>query len=139
MYFAIAAAVMQAVMQMQQARQAQAAQRAQIQQQEQQNQLMWQQQDQQVRQKRDLLNRQLAANRAALAAGGIGFAGSGAALMGGLARQAQAGIADDYANATLASQVRASGKSGSSSDGLMQGLQLAQQGLSVIRPMFSGP
>lgn len=121
-----------------QSQQAGAAAKAQAQQAEIQNQALWQQQEQRTRQQQDLLKRQLASSRAALAAGGVGFAGgSGQALMQGMVRNAQEGIADSYANASLQHQAQSAGRiGGGAAAGLHQGLQTVQQGLQILKPLF---
>lgn len=129
-----------AVSMAQQGQQAKAAARAQADQQNLQSQMLWQQQEQQTKQRRDLLKRQMASARAALAGGGVGFAGgSGAALMAGLARQAEEDIADGYAMTNLRHQASFGGQEEVPGRGLQQGLQLAQQGwqtFQVLRPLL---
>ncbi len=113
--------------------------KAQAQQAEVQNKMLWQQHEQQTKRQQDLLKRQLASSRAALAAGGVGFAGgSGQALMQGMARNAQQGIADSYADASLRHEAQSAGQSGgSSAAGLAQGLQTIGQGMSILKPWIT--
>lgn len=99
-----------------------------------QNQLMWQQQEQQAKQKRDLLARQLATTRARLAAGGVGSdSASGQALMTGLTRQTETGIADDYDLAALQQEARGTGES--SLSGLQQSLSLAKKSYNIFNSL----
>ncbi|MEW5726638.1 MAG: hypothetical protein AB1918_02320 [Pseudomonadota bacterium] len=118
--------------------QAGAAAKAQAQQAEVQNRALWQQQEQRTRQQKDLLKRQLASSRAALAAGGVGFAGgSGQALMQGMARNAQEGIADSFANASLQQEAMSAGqRRPTAAEGIHQGLQTISQGLQILKPLF---
>lgn len=98
---------------------------------------LWQEQDQRAKQQRDLLKRQMASARAALAGGGIGFGGgSGAALLSGMAKQTEQNIADGYDSTNLRHQIRfGSGERNRvPAEGLFQGLQMAQQGMSLFRP-----
>lgn len=122
--------------------QAKAAANAQAQQQNLQYQMLWQQQQQRAKQQRNLLNRQLASSRAALAAGGLGFAGgSGAALMAGMTRQAEDEIADGYAATNLQHQARfgtgEETKKGAAQS-LLDGIQTVQRGYQVLRPLIGG-
>jgi hypothetical protein len=106
------------------------------QQQEWQAQAMWQQSEQQARQQRDLLKRQLASGRAALAGGGVGFAGgSGAALLAGLSRQVERDIADDTERMRR-SWPGADGGGETSLVRAQDGLQKVQDLYGVMRPLF---
>lgn len=112
----------------QQASKAAKAQAAQI---EAQNAYAQQQQNIKAKQQRDLLNRQLASTRARLAAGGIGMgSGSGQALMSGMVRDSEEQLTDQQA--LLDARASNATGQGSSGDGLMQGLALARQGLSLF-------
>lgn len=96
----------------------------------------WQQQeDVKAKQQRDLLQHQLAATRARLAAGGIGASGSGQALMAGMVRNSEEAASDSQAlldtRISNASSTYSSASPGSGS-GLLQGLALARQGLNLF-------
>lgn len=103
-----------------------------------QNAYLAQQQQIETKQRRDLLERQLASARARLAAGGIGMgAGSGQALMAGMVRDNESQLADSTA-LFLTKQAGSTSSTGSSSSGaLLQGLEALQQGMSWMRG-FSG-
>lgn len=117
-------------------RQASRAAKAQAAQVEAQNAYMQQQQNIRVKQQRDLLNQQLASTRARLAAGGIGIgSGSGQALMSGMVRDSEEQLTDQQA--LLDARANNTGSQGSSGDGLVQGLALARQGLSLFEQVRS--
>jgi hypothetical protein len=140
MWFTIAGAALQAAQMLAQQQQARATVQQQQQQQALQSQMLWQQQEQTARQQRDLLKRQLASNRAALAGGGLGFAGgSGAALLAGLANRTEQGIADRYDQASLQHQARFPAQPGSSAaQNLLDGWQKSQEVFSIFRPFLPG-
>lgn len=135
----IAASVaMQVAQQASQQQQAKTAADSQGQQQAVQSQMLWQQQDRQARQQRNLMARQLASARASLAGGGIGFAGgSGQALMAGMARRSEQDIADGFQAARLRHELQFGGeRNDGGGQGLQQGLAMAQQGYQLFQPMF---
>ncbi|MBF0325644.1 MAG: hypothetical protein HQL42_11315 [Alphaproteobacteria bacterium] len=140
MFWGILTAATTVASQVAQRQQQEAAMRSQQQQAELQSQMMWRQADQQARQQRDLLKRQLAANRAALAGGGMGFdGGSGAALMAGMARQTEQDLGDRQETLALQHQARF-GTGEGAGNALAQGLQAIRQGqeiYGVMRPLFS--
>jgi hypothetical protein len=130
------AAALTMAQQLGQGAQQQAAAGQQQQQQDWQAQMLRQQSDQQARQQRDLLKRQLASNRAALAGGGVGFAGgSGAALLAGLSRQTEQDIADDTDRLRW-SWPAAGGAGVASASRAQDGLQKVQDLYGVMRPLF---
>ncbi|CAA7612908.1 hypothetical protein [Magnetospirillum sp. UT-4] len=127
---------------MAQQQQAKASAQAQQQQMDLQNQMLMQQHEQQARQQRDLLKRQMATARASLSAGGIGFAGgSGGALLEGLTRQTASDLADSAATTRLRYQsmfpAQDSGGGGGLA-GLQQGLGMAQQGFELFQSLRGG-
>lgn len=96
-----------------------------------QNQYMAQQQAVQEKQRRDLMQRQLATARARLSAGGVGIgAGSGNALLAGMVKGGEQEIADSQA--LLHSRQANAGIGLGSGDGLLEGLTLARKGLSLF-------
>lgn len=117
--------------------QAKSAARAAGEQQNLQYQMLWKQQEQKTKQQRDLLKRQLASSRAALAGGGIGFAGgSGQALMQGMTQRVEEDIANGYDMAGLQHQARFAGAPKPSGiESLMQGIDKAKQVYQVFRPL----
>ena len=99
-----------------------------------QNQMLEQQQAQQAQEQRDLLKRQAASARAALAAGvGGGTGGSATALLAGLTRQTEEGIATGNNNLLLRKQMLANQDSDTSS-----GLDGLNSAFSVFRSFYSG-
>lgn len=118
-------------------RQADAAAEAQAQQQSLQSQVLWQQQEQRARQQRDLLKRQMATARASLAAGGIGFGGSGQALMAGMTKKAEEDIADGYDAASLRHRLQFGDGEDRPDNRATRSLGYAQDGLNILKPFFS--
>lgn len=138
-YAAVAMAAMQVVGQVKQSQDAKKARdnqiSAQADQVSAQNAYWQQQEDVKAKQQRDLLQHQLAATRARLAAGGIGAGGSGQALMAGMVRNSEEAASDSQAlldtRISNASSTYSSA-SPSSGSGLLQGLALARQGLNLF-------
>ncbi|MBI2240163.1 MAG: hypothetical protein HYU59_05085 [Magnetospirillum gryphiswaldense] len=105
-----------------------------------QNQMLVQQQEQQAKQQRDLLKRQMATARASLGAGiGGGAGGSAAALLSGLTRQTEQDIADGASTATTRQKQIYNGyRQDGGDDRLTSGLGAASQAFSVLQPLFGG-
>jgi len=115
-----------------QQQQANAAARTQAEQVAAQNRYQVQQQQIRAKQQRDLLASQLAATRARLAAGGVGFgAGSGQALLSGMVKDSESRLADS--EALLRTRQINSGIGLSSRDGLLQGLATVQKAWGLLR------
>lgn len=134
-----AIAVAQAGLQMvSQNNQAKAQAQAQTNQINQQNQMMALQQEQRARQQRDLLKRQAATARASLAAGGGGVAGGGSAmaLLSGLTKQTEQGIADSYDALALRSDANKPTQVKDAAGDILNGWNKTQQVWGALKPLL---
>lgn len=112
--------------------QAKAQAQAQTNQINQQNQMMALQQEQRARQQRDLLKRQAATARASLVAGG----GSAAALLTGLTKQTEQGIADGYDALALRADANNPTQVKDAAGDILNGWNKAQQVWGAMRPLL---
>lgn len=99
-----------------------------------QNAYLSQQQAVDDKRQRDLMQRQLAATRAQLAANGVGVgAGSGQALLSGIVKNSETDIADSQALLQTRQANAGIGLGSSAGSGLLKGLNTVQTGLNIFK------
>lgn len=88
---------------------------------------------QQAAEKRNLLARQLASQRAKMSAGGFGDSGSADALMEGLQDQTTTSIMNAEANSALEQSIQGANNNSKAIDGIINGISIARKTWDIIK------